>query len=141
VMEFKAKVSVHEATEKANRIQAWQGLSDWQLADRLDRDKPVLLLPGAWWSGQHQPEFESAGWWQKPTRRAKCKQRAQRRVVKKVWQGLSQDATGSGWQVLSVQGRDPNDESKTIATTDRHDFQQCRSEVCWQIRRQARRRH
>jgi len=26
VVEFKAKVSVHEATEKANRIQAWQGL-------------------------------------------------------------------------------------------------------------------
>ena len=28
----------HEATEMANRIQAWQGLLDWQLADRLDRD-------------------------------------------------------------------------------------------------------
>ena len=28
MVEFKAQVNVHEATEKANRIQAWQGLSD-----------------------------------------------------------------------------------------------------------------
>jgi len=65
---FQAQVIGHEATAKANRIQAWQGLSDWQLANRFDRDRPVLLLPGSWWSGQHEPEFESAGWWQKPTR-------------------------------------------------------------------------
>ena len=87
MVEFKAKVRGHEATEKANRIQAWQG------------------LPGSWWSG------------------------------------LSQDATGSRWQVLSVQRRDSNDESKTTAATDQYDFHQCRSEICWQIRRQARRRH
>jgi len=68
IVKFEAQVSGHEATEKANRIQASQGLSDWQLADRFDRDRPVLLLPGSWWSGQHEPEFESAGWWQKPTR-------------------------------------------------------------------------
>ena len=67
-VEFEAQVNGHEATEKANRIQAWHGLVDWQLADRLVRDKLVLLLPGSWWSGQHEPEFESAGWWQKPTR-------------------------------------------------------------------------
>jgi len=47
--------------------------------------------------------------------------------------GLSQDATGSRWLVLSVQRMDPNDESKTTAATDRHDFYQCRSEVSWQI--------
>jgi len=58
MVEFEAQVSGHEATEKANRIQAWQGLLDWQLADRVDRDRPVLLLLGSWWSGQH--EFESA---------------------------------------------------------------------------------
>ena len=48
MVEFEAQVSGHEATEKANRIQAWQGLLDWQLADRFDRDslRPVLLLPG-----------------------------------------------------------------------------------------------
>jgi len=46
----------------------------------------------------------------------------------------------SRWQVLSVQRRDPNDEFKTTAAIDRHDFHQCTSEVCWQIR-QARRRH
>jgi len=28
MVEFKAQVNGHEATEKANRIQAWQGLSD-----------------------------------------------------------------------------------------------------------------
>jgi len=70
----KAQVNGHEATEKANRIQAWQILSDWQLADRFDKDRPVLLLLGSWWSGQNEPEFEGAGWWPKPTRRAWCKQ-------------------------------------------------------------------
>jgi len=62
MVEFEAQVNGHEATEKANRIQAWQGLLDWQLVDRFDRDRPVLLLLGSWWSGQHEPEFESAGW-------------------------------------------------------------------------------
>ena len=47
MVEFKALVNGHEATKKANGIQAWQGLSDWQLADRLDRDRSVLLLPGS----------------------------------------------------------------------------------------------
>jgi len=32
MVEFEAQVNGHEATEKANRIQAWQGLLDWQLA-------------------------------------------------------------------------------------------------------------
>jgi len=68
MVEFEAQINGKEATEKANRIQAWQGLLDWQLAERFNRDRPVLLLPGSWWSGQHEPEFESAGWWQKPTR-------------------------------------------------------------------------
>jgi len=56
----KANRNGHEATEKANRIQAWQGLLEWQLADRFNRDRPVLLLPGCWWSGKHEPEFQSA---------------------------------------------------------------------------------
>jgi len=43
MVKFKAQVNGHEATRKANRIQAWQGLSDWQLADRFDKDRPVLL--------------------------------------------------------------------------------------------------
>ena len=42
MMESKAQINGHEATEKANRIQAWQGLLDWQLADRFDRGRPVL---------------------------------------------------------------------------------------------------
>jgi len=61
MIKFKAQVNGHEATEKTNRIQAWHGLSHWQLADRFDKDRPVLLLSGSWWSGQHEPEFESAG--------------------------------------------------------------------------------
>jgi len=44
-----------------------------------------------------------------------------------LWPGLSQDANRSRWQVLSVQRKDPNDESKTTAATDRHVFDQCRS--------------
>jgi len=51
MVEFEAQVSGHEATGKANIIQAWQVLLDWQLADRFDRNRPVLLLPGSWWSG------------------------------------------------------------------------------------------
>ena len=48
MVEYKAQVNGHEGTEKANRIQAWQGLLDWQLADKFDKDRPVLLLPGSW---------------------------------------------------------------------------------------------
>jgi len=69
MVEFMAQINGLEATKKANRIQAWQDLLDWHLADRFDRDRPVLLLPGSRWSGQHEPEFERAGWWKKPTRR------------------------------------------------------------------------
>jgi len=58
MVEYEARVSGHEATEKANRIQAWQGLLDWQLVDIFDRDRPVLLFPGSGWSGQHEPKFE-----------------------------------------------------------------------------------
>jgi len=64
MVKFKAQVNGHEVTKKANRIQAWQGLSNWQLADTFDKDRPVLLLLGSWWSRQHEPEFESAGWCQ-----------------------------------------------------------------------------
>jgi len=45
MVEFKARVNGHEATEKANTIQAWQSLLDWQLADRFDRDRPLLPIP------------------------------------------------------------------------------------------------
>jgi len=61
MVEFKVQANGHDAIEKANRTQSWQGLSDWQLADRFDRYRPVLFLSGSWWNGQHEPEFESAG--------------------------------------------------------------------------------
>jgi len=63
------------------------------------------------------------------------------RDLQGVWSGLSQDATGSRWRVLSVQRREPNETSNPTAAIDRHDFFQCRPEVCWQIRRPARWRH
>ena len=36
IVEFKAQVSRHKATNKASRIQVWQGLSDWQHANRFE---------------------------------------------------------------------------------------------------------
>ena len=42
-----------------------------------------------------------------------------------VWYGLPQDATRSRWRVLSMQRREPNDESNPTAAIDRHDFHQC----------------
>jgi len=58
IVEFQAQVSGHEANEKTGRTQAvsvrmakskWY-LSDWQLADNLEKDRPILLLPGSWWT-------------------------------------------------------------------------------------------
>jgi len=100
MVEFKVQVNGHEATEKANRIQAWQGLSDWQLADRFDKD----LTQGSWWSGQHKPEFKTAGCWQKPTRRAKCKQFAQCRVVKEFGKDFHKTQLGRGGRCLACKG-------------------------------------
>jgi len=96
MVEFEAQVNGHEVTWLANRIQAWQGLSDWQLADRFNKDRPVLLLPDSWWSGQHEPEFESAGWWQKPTHRSKFKQCTQCGVVKEFGKHFHKMQLGRG---------------------------------------------
>jgi len=104
MVEFEAQVNGHEATEKANRIQAWQCLLDWQLADRFDRDRPVLLLPDSWWSGQHQPVFESSGWWQKPTRRAWYKQCARCRIVKDFGTDFHKMQLGRGGKCLACKG-------------------------------------
>jgi len=38
IVEFGAQVNGIETTRKANRIQAWQGLLDWKLANRFDRN-------------------------------------------------------------------------------------------------------
>jgi len=35
MVEFRTHLNGHGATEKANIIKAWQGLLDWQLADRF----------------------------------------------------------------------------------------------------------
>jgi len=104
MVEFAAEVNGHETTEKANRIQAWQGLLDWQLADRFDRDRPVLLLPGSWWSGQHELEFESAGWWQKLTRRAWCKQCARCGIVKEFGKDFHKMQLCRGGECLACKG-------------------------------------
>ena len=104
MVQFEAQVSGHEETEKANRIQAWQGLLDWQLANRFDRDRLVLLLPGSSWSGQHEPEFESEGWWQKPTRRAWCKQCARCGIVKEYDKDFHKMQLGPGGECLACKG-------------------------------------
>ena len=49
MVEFEAQVNRHEAIEKANRIEACKGLLDLQLADRFDRDRPVLLSSTLTW--------------------------------------------------------------------------------------------
>jgi len=91
MVDFEAQVNGHEATEKVNRIQAWQGL-------------PVLLLPGSWWSGQYEPEFENAGWWQKPTRRAWCKQCARCGIVKEFGKNFHKMQQGRGGECLACKG-------------------------------------
>jgi len=104
MLEFEAQENGHEATEKANRIQALQGLLDWQLADRFDRDRLVLLLPGSWWSGQQESEFESAGWWQKPTRQAWCKQCARCGIVKEFVKDFDKMQLGRSGKCLACKG-------------------------------------
>jgi len=101
---FKAQISGLEATKKASRTQVWQGLSDWQLANKFERDRPVLLLPGSWWSGQNEPQLKSAGWWQKPTRRARCKQCAQCGVVKEFGKNFHKMQLGRGGKCLACKG-------------------------------------
>jgi len=104
MVEFEAQVNGHEATEKANRIQACQVLLNWQLADRFDRDRPVLLLPDSWWSGQHEPEFQSAGWWQKPTRQAWRKQCTRCGIVKEHGKDFHTMQLGRGGECLACKG-------------------------------------
>jgi len=104
MVEYKAQVNGHEGTEKANRIQAWQGLLDWQLADKFDKDRPVLLLPGSGWRGQHEPEFKSAGWWQKPTRRVCCKKCARCGIVKELGTDFHKMQLGRGGECLACKG-------------------------------------
>jgi len=104
MVEFKAWVNGHEATEKASRIRVWQSFSDWPLAKRFERDRPVLLLPGSWWSGQHEPVFESAGWWQKPTRRARCKQCTQCGVIKEFGKDFHKMHLGRDGKYLACKG-------------------------------------
>ena len=49
IVEFPTQARGHEASEKANlnRVQRYQTLSDWQLADRLAKDRPILLIPAS----------------------------------------------------------------------------------------------
>ena len=68
-----AKSTAEEQSEEREQGGVVEELSDRQLVDRLVRDRPILLIPASWWS-EHKPEFESEGWWQKPTRRIQCEQ-------------------------------------------------------------------
>jgi len=41
--EFQEQLSGLEANEKAGRIQVWRYVLDWQLADKLTKDRPILF--------------------------------------------------------------------------------------------------
>jgi len=55
-------------------------------------------------SGQHEPEFESAGWWQKPTHGARCKQCEQCGVVKEFGKDFHKMQLGRGGKCLAYKG-------------------------------------
>ena len=86
MVEFNAQVNGHEATEKASRIQVWQGLSDWQLADRFDKDRLSFFHRA--FGGVCSTSQSSRVQGQKPTRRARCKQCAQCKAVKEFGKNL-----------------------------------------------------
>jgi len=107
-------------------------------------DKAILPLAGSWQSGQNESGFESlrsAGWWQESTRHT-SNVRNRCGAVKNLRRTFTQ-SNGVEGQVQSMQTsrRVPRDKSKTTATTKRHDFRECRYEVCWLITWQARYRH
>ena len=54
--------------------------------------------------GQNKPDFEIAGWWQKPTRRAKCKKCAQCGVVKEFGKNFHKTQLGRGGRFLACKG-------------------------------------
>ena len=55
-------------------------------------------------SGQHEPEFENAGWWQKPTHGARCKQCEQCGVVKEFGKDFHKMQLGRGGKCLAYKG-------------------------------------
>ena len=74
-MEFQAQVAGHGAGAQA-AFEKLLKLSDGKpLAARLERFRPILLVPAFWWSQCDQPvvpEFESAGWWKKSVADMQC---------------------------------------------------------------------
>jgi hypothetical protein len=108
MVKFKAQVNGHEAPKRPTECKPGKvfqtGSSPTDSTHRFDKDRRVLLLPGSWWSVQHEPEFESAGWWQKPTRRAKCKQCAQCGVVKEFGKDFHKTQLCRGGRCLACKG-------------------------------------
>ena len=73
-MKFQAQVTVHGTGAQA-AFEELLKLPDGKLAAKLVNVRPVLLVPASWWSQCNQPvmpEFESAGWWQKPGKAMRC---------------------------------------------------------------------
>ena len=108
-------------------------------ADRFDKDRPVLLLPGSEWSGQ--PELECARWWQKPTRRARCKQCAQYRVTKELDKDFHMMQLGQGGKCKACKGGTRTMNLKPQQPLIGMIFTNADLKICWQIRLQARQRH
>ena len=48
IVQFQAQENGCKANEKAGRIQ---DSLDWQFANKLDLDRPILFLLDSWWSG------------------------------------------------------------------------------------------
>jgi len=99
MVEFQAQVSGYEMTKKANRIQPWQHLSDWQLADRFQRDScPTLTELMLQWAARAR--VGEPGLLQKLTQCDASNVHSagsSRSLARNI-----QDATGSRGQVLSV---------------------------------------
>jgi len=75
IVKFQVQIKGHNQREYEDKWQGWQNWTDKKLTTKLTKDdqQPVLLLPARWWS-ETLPEFDSGRWWQRPHKRARCRQ-------------------------------------------------------------------
>ena len=137
MVKFKAQVNGHEATEKANRIQAWQGLVDWQLADRFDRDRPYRALGGVGSTSQSS-RVQDGG---KSRHAERSASNVQSAGSSKFGEDFHKTQLGRGGRCLACKGGIRKKNLEPQQPLSGMIFTNADPEVCWQIRRQARRRH
>ena len=75
IVELQVQIKGHNQREYEDKWQEWQNWTNKKLATNRTKDdqQPVLFLPARWWPDT-LPEFEIAGWWQRPNTRARCRQ-------------------------------------------------------------------